>query len=69
MTVTRAIQPSRRFRIQLWPLAVLGCPEFKTSATLVKSQRARLSPASWVFLPLLCLYLVACNYLNGVPVN
>ena len=23
----------------------------------------------WVFLPLLCLYLVACNYLNGVPVN
>ena len=29
---------------------------------------SRLSPASWVFLSLLCLYLVAYNY-GGVPVN
>ena len=43
------------------PLAVLGCREFKTSATLVTSQRAWLSPAIWVFYPCcvsICLFLI-----------
>ena len=61
-----------RVRVPLWPLAgfVLSCPEFKSSATLVKSQLVA-SCQSGFFNPVMLYYfeLFDSKYLSGVPVN
>ena len=61
-----------RVRVPLWPLAefVLGRPEFKSSTTLINSQKGYLLPVG-VFNPFI-LYLnhfVVSKYLSGVTVN
>ena len=61
-----------RVRVPLWPLAgfVLSCPEFKSSATLVKSQLVASCQLGF-FNPVMLYYfeLFDSKYLSGVPVN
>ena len=61
-----------RVRVPLWPLAgfVLSCPEFKSSATLVKSQLVASCQLGF-FNPVMLYFfeLFDSKYLSGVPVN
>ena len=61
-----------RVRVPLWPLAgfVLSCPEFQSSATLVKSQLVASCQLGF-FNPDMLYYfeLFDSKYLSGVPVN